>query len=27
MTAPTQNTFEDLYRESIKDGGPIVPWD
>ncbi|MGL5443147.1 MAG: class I SAM-dependent methyltransferase, partial [[Mycobacterium] stephanolepidis] len=27
MTAPTQNTFEDLYRESTKDGGPIVPWD
>ncbi|MFA4085001.1 class I SAM-dependent methyltransferase [Mycobacteroides salmoniphilum] len=27
MTAPTQNTFEDLYRESVKDGGPIIPWD
>ncbi|MUM15893.1 class I SAM-dependent methyltransferase [Mycobacterium sp. CBMA271] len=27
MTAPTQNIFEDLYRESLKDGGPIIPWD
>ncbi|MBA0048066.1 class I SAM-dependent methyltransferase [Mycobacteroides sp. LB1] len=27
MTAPTQNTFEDLYRESVKDNGPIIPWD
>lgn len=27
MGAPTQNIFEDLYRESVHEGGPIVPWD
>lgn len=27
MSAPTQNIFEDLYRESVHEGGPIVPWD
>ncbi|ORA56077.1 class I SAM-dependent methyltransferase [Mycobacteroides franklinii] len=27
MSAPTQNIFEDLYRESLHEGGPTVPWD
>ncbi|MGH3723496.1 MAG: class I SAM-dependent methyltransferase [Mycobacterium sp.] len=26
-TAPTQTIFEDLYRESVNEGGPIIPWD
>ncbi|RIR86329.1 class I SAM-dependent methyltransferase [Mycobacteroides abscessus] len=27
MGAPAQNIFEDLYRESVHEGGPVVPWD